>query len=551
MPIRVRLTLLFALGTAIVLAVAGVLFYLLLRVNLRDSVDADLRTRSDLLTVRLADRFDAARPGGAGGVGRADAADLLVGGGSIAQVLRADGTPIVSSPDAGSRPLLTADQLARARAQPTLVTREVRAGTGIRPTGDVRVLAVAVHTGRATMIAVVGTPTHLTDRAEDRVRNVMVVATAPTIALAGLAAWLLSGAALRPVERMRRQAAAMAAAEVVAAGPVAAGGGDPVTAGRNGELAVPATHDEIAALARTMNDLLRRLNAARARDRAFVADAGHELRTPLTVLKAELELAARPGRTREELIEAIVNVSDETDRLIRLAESLLTLARMDGGLVGQGRVALDEVLTRSARAATGFLQARGLRLRLGVADAQRPLEVLGDGDMLRRAVDNLLANAARHAPAGSVVELRGCRAPRRVVGPWVGVDGPGEVVIVQIRDRGPGFPPEFLPHVFERFRRADTARTRDHGGAGLGLAIVAAIISAHGGTVEAANCPDGGAVVTVTLPATAWPPGPPSASLASRSAAGEGAPGRPGEPRRPDGPARQPSARDLRSRRRG
>ncbi|MCL9762053.1 ATP-binding protein [Frankia sp. AiPa1] len=438
--------------------------------------------------------------------------------------------------------------------------------------------------GRTTLVAVVGTPTWLTDRAEDRVRDVMIVATAPLVALSGLAAWLLSGAALRPVERMRRDAASLAAAEDrthPAPRPAAAhptrpspslfpprggpSGGD--APGPAPELAVPGTRDEIAALARTMNDLLARLHAARLRDRAFIADAGHELRTPLTVLRAELELAARPGRTVAELRTAISGAAEETERLIRLAESLLTLARMDGGRLCREPVDLDDLLIRAARAAAGLAAARGIRLAVEVppaaeaspaadvhdaaavhdaAEATVEVEativveanvaggiaaldpgtrggrprVPGDSDLLRQCVDNLLANALRHAPPGSTVDLiltahrdeparpGGATRPRPPAGPshsgehaWDGPTGEGEVVRVTVRDRGAGFPEAFLPHAFERFRRADAARRRRDGGAGLGLSIVAAIVAAHGGVVSAANHPQGGAVVTMVLPA--------------------------------------------------
>ncbi|MCM3925865.1 sensor histidine kinase, partial [Frankia sp. AiPs1] len=133
-------------------------------------------------------------------------------------------------------------------------------------------------------------------------------------------------------------------------------------------------------------------------------------------------------------------------------------------------------------------------------------------DLLRQAVDNLLANGVRHAPPGSAVELRGHRAPGHA-------DGPPGVVVVQVRDHGAGFPAAFLPHAFERFRRADAARARDDGGAGLGLSIVAAIAAAHGGTVEAANHPAGGALVTIMLPA---PPLDGSVAEAAERVRGDG-----------------------------
>ncbi|EFC84419.1 ATP-binding protein [Parafrankia sp. EUN1f] len=475
MPLRVRLTLLFALGTSLVLVAAGVLFYLLLRNDLQNSVDASLRTRFSILAAQLPEASD-------------PEAELKEAGAGPAQLLRADGTVIASTDVAGSAPLLDRDQVAAARTGMTSLTLEMeqRRGTDTEEQ-DVRALAGPLPsaplpsaplptapprtTPRQTVL-VVATETDLVDAAEDRIRNIMIAAMAPTVALAGLAAWLLSGAALRPVDRMRRQTAAISESDSAA------------------ELDVPATRDEIAALATTMNDLLRRLNAARARDRAFVADAGHELRTPLTNLKAELDLAGRPGRTRDDLVEAVGNAAEETDRLIRLAESMLTLARMDSGIVIPRRLSVGDLLDRASRAAAGHAQTRDVTIR---TDADRTLTVDAEPDLLRQAVDNLLANAIRHAPPGTAVEVRAHPA-----------EG-GAAVAVQVRDHGPGFPPDFLPHAFERFRRSDSARTRDHGGTGLGLAIVAATAHAHHGTATASNHPDGGAVVAVTLP-TSQPP---------------------------------------------
>lgn len=451
MPLRVRLTLLFTLGTSLVLVAAGALFYLLLVTNLRDSVDASLHTRFAVLAGQLP---EAAAP----------AAELEEAGAGPAQLLRADGAVVASTEVAGSAALLSRDQLASALTGLTSFTVEVAGHPGHER--EVRALAGPVRSSQGAVL-VVATATDLVDGAEDRVRNIMIAATAPMVVLAGLAAWLLSGAALRPVDRMRRQTAAISESDSAA------------------ELDVPTTRDEIAALATTMNDLLRRLHAARARDRAFVADAGHELRTPLTNLAAELELAGRPGRTREDLVEAVGYAAEETARLIRLAESLLTLARMDSGITMPQRLAIGDILDRASRAAAGYARTRDVTVR---TDADRALSVDADPDLLRQAVDNLLANAIRHAPPATTVEVRAYPTDDATA------------AVVQVRDHGPGFPPEFLPHAFERFRRSDSARTRDHGGTGLGLAIVAATARAHHGTATVANHTDGGAVVTLLLP---------------------------------------------------
>jgi hypothetical protein len=259
-------------------------------------------------------------------------------------------------------------------------------------------------------------------------------------------------------------------------------------------LGVPATRDEIAALGTTINALLARLQGALHRERGFVADAGHELRTPLAILRAELELAARPGRSREALVDAINEAGAETDRLIRLAEDLLLLARADNH--------------------QPFLRPRRLSVPTCCAPrraAQRPgrpsaevtshrhvpeiLDVPADPDRLRQAVDNLLDNATRHSPRGGVVELSAGIARRGVLA-------------IEVEDRGLGFPVDFLPHAFDRFHRAGDARSRDDGGSGLGLSIVRAIVRAHGGAVVATNRAGGGAAVRIELPAVGSPTTP-------------------------------------------
>jgi hypothetical protein len=252
-------------------------------------------------------------------------------------------------------------------------------------------------------------------------------------------------------------------------------------------LAVPSTHDEMAALGSTINGLLARLQGALARERSFVADAGHELRTPLAILRAELELAARPGRSRDELIEAVNHAGHETDRLIRLAEDLLLLARADNAqpFLQPLPLELPDLLSAAARAAGAHAAARGVTVAV---HSPSGLNVVADPDRLRQALDNLLDNASRHAPPGGVIEVNATATE-------------SGMITIEVTDRGPGFPVEFLPHAFERFQRAEAARTRDGGGTGLGLSIVQAIIHAHGGQATVANRPGGGATVTLELPA--------------------------------------------------
>ena len=215
-----------------------------------------------------------------------------------------------------------------------------------------------------------------------------------------------------------------------------------------------------------------------------MADAGHELRTPLAVLRTELELAGHPGRSVDELREAVTHATAETERLARLADSLLFLARGEhDAVVHRADTDVGELVDRAVTAWRATADQAGIRLD-AVHDDDARASV--DPDLVRRAVDNLLDNALRVAPRGTTVTVRTVRA--------------GGSLDLAVEDEGPGFPPDFLPSAFERFRRADDARSRDAGGAGLGLAIVGTIAAAHGGTVAATNRAEGGACVRLSLP---------------------------------------------------
>lgn len=453
--LRLRLALLFAAGTAALITVAGGLFLYQLRDSLDTALDTGLRTRADLFASRLA----------------ATSAPITAGRpDDIVQVLAVDGQLVDSSPAAGTVPLLDSAQRRRALINPVGVTRTV---AGERS----RLLAVPAHLADRPVLVVVGTGTDISDTAEERIQTALVFGGPPSVLLSGVAAWLLAGAALRPVDKMRRQVA------------------DITDTDRTAAIAVPGTRDEIAALATTMNALLTRLQRALARERGFVADAGHELRTPLAILRTELELAARPGRTRQDLVEAVGSAAQETDRISRLAEDLLLLASADDGpgFLRPAPLALSQLLGPAVAGAAvrGAALKVGVRLHLPVC----PPVIFADADRLRQAVDNLLDNALRYAPPGSCVD----------VAVTTGAHGGAPTVVIDVTDSGPGFPAEFLPLAFERFRRADDARARDGGGTGLGLAIVRSIALAHGGRSVVANRPTGGARATIEFPAA--PPG--------------------------------------------
>ncbi|MEV8634925.1 ATP-binding protein [Streptosporangium sp. NPDC051023] len=462
MSLRSRLVTLFTLGVAAVIAIAGAVFLNQLRSSLDSALDETLNARADAVAARLALTRPVSPPEHEGDQ-RDDHQGEFSESDEVTQILTPEGGVLEATGAPRGKALLTADELRRASEDPLSFTTTV---AGER----VRLLATPAR-GAGRTVVVVGTSTEVVDAAQRRARTAIWVASVPAAVVAGFGAWLLAGAALRPVNRMRRRLTEITEHDLGA------------------RLRVPRTRDEIAALARAMNALLDRLQRAMARQRGFVADAGHELRTPLTALKAELELAARPGRSRQMLDDAIAAAATDTERLIRLAEDLLLLARSDEGpdFLRPEPIVLSEVVAASIRSVEAVATSRSIEI---VLRAEAEFRVVADPDRLRQAVENLLGNALRHAPEGSVIDVD----VRRGTG-----EGGRRTVVIEVRDHGPGFPPDFLPYAFERFRRADPGRARERGGAGLGLALVASIARAHGGDAKAANHPDGGARVSMFI----------------------------------------------------
>jgi two-component system OmpR family sensor kinase len=425
LPIRLRLTLAFALAMAVVLAATGAFLYLRLGASLNEGINDSLESRL------------------------AEVSSLVHNNAPVAEI-RSEETfaKVIDPAEPGS--LLSPAEVQRVKAGHVFRV-EHDAAPGVA--GRVRLLATRSE-GR---VVVAGASLDDREEALRKLLAQLLIGGPAALLLASFLGYGLARAALRPVESIRAEAAIIS-------------GEQPVR-----RLPVPRARDEIARLATTLNGMLERLERSRARERRFVADASHELRTPLALLKAELELARRDGRSTEELSGAVSSAAEEVDRLIRLAEDLLVLARLDeGGLpVHVEPLDLRDFLTDVAR---------GRRITVTA-----PVGVTLEGDRLRleQAVSNLLDNALRHG--GGTIELAATVA--------------GDRVELHVRDEGPGFPLELLEHAFERFSRAGSARS--HGHAGLGLAIVDSVAKAHGGLAGATNHPQGGADVWIALPLTA------------------------------------------------
>jgi two-component system, OmpR family, sensor kinase len=449
LPIRLRLTLAFAVAMAVMLVAAGLFLYLRLGAALDRTIDRSLLGRADDVTALV-------RAAGSG-LRQAPGPGLVEQEESFAQVLAPDGAVLDSTPGLRDRRLLSGPELARATRTIVLVDRPPF------PDSDdpLRLLATPVQAEGGPVVVVVGTSTEERVEALESLLRQLLLGGPIVLAVASLLGYGLAAAAWRPVESMRREAEAVSA----------------TAPGRR--LPLPQGDDEIVRLGATLNTMLDRLEAALARERRFVSDASHELRTPLAALRTELELALRRPRPPGELEAALRSAAEETERLSRLAEDLLVLVRADGGglPVHRERLPAAQLLARVRE-----------RYAAQATEAGREIEVEADGvelvaDRLRaeQALGNLVDNALRYGHGE--VQLAALR-------------GNGGVEL-HVRDRGPGFPPEFLDLAFDRFTRADPSR---HGpGAGLGLAIVEVIAHAHGGTAHAANR-DTGADVWVELP---------------------------------------------------
>ncbi|MEU6947627.1 HAMP domain-containing sensor histidine kinase [Streptomyces sp. NPDC046316] len=288
------------------------------------------------------------------------------------------------------------------------------------------------------------------------------VGTAATAMLAGLplllgvvagVTWLVTRRALRPVESIRREMAEITASQDLSR-----------------RVPEPATHDEVARLARTTNETLTALESSVERQRRFVADASHELRSPLASLRTQLEV----GAAHPELLD-VPGAVEDTVRLQNLAADLLLLARLDAGERLAG--APVDLAALAAEEAGG---------RRGVTVAvTESVEVTGSRGQLGRVLANLLDNAQRHARAEVAVTVR----------------REGDRAVLEVADDGPGVPEADRERIFERFVRLDDARGRDEGGAGLGLAIARDVAVRHGGTLAVREAPAGGALFELRLPA--------------------------------------------------
>jgi signal transduction histidine kinase len=451
LSVRARLSVGFAAALLLVLALSGAFVYLSVRSDLNSNLDDGLLSRADDVGALVGDR--GGRQLGGPPIPRADDKE------GFSQILSRGGGVVATTLPAGTGPALDRGQVEQATRGPLFVDHAVR---GVE--GEVRILGRPESSGGQTFVVVVGSSTDDRDETLAGLARAFLLGAPLAIVLASGLGYLLAGRSLAPVAAMRRRA-------------------QEITAERTGErLPLPRTDDEIRRLGETLNLMLDRLEVGLQRERVFISDASHELRTPLAILAAELELADRPDRSPEYLRAAVGSARDEIERLSRMAEDLLVIARFDQGKLPiarqpvELRAPLERVRDRFAH------RAAGSEREIAV-DAPHGPPVDLDPFRVEQALGNLVDNALRHG-AGRVL----LSARRR--------DG---MVELAVSDEGSGFPHGFERDAFERFTRADPGR--GGGGTGLGLAIVRAIAVAHGG--EASIVKGGGSPTTtvrLTLP---------------------------------------------------
>ena len=454
--VRVVTSLAAALSVAVVLLLAGAALVLLTDRILRDTVQETALQQATVVAQRVEANFEDDV--------EKNADDATAKRGDLVQVVRdydPDGPSDIDVIGA-SNPLWSVGPMSSLMPSPGQVEVDrsewVTYRDGIEEddpevTEEVLVVAYGASVKGRDIVVYAAQPLEQVHDAVETVFRLAVVGIPLLVLITGTVTYLAAGRALRPVEAIRARVA--------------------TTRDPSVRVPVPAARDEVGRLAETMNEMLARLQAGQAVQRRFVADASHELRSPLATIATGLELLSRGDADRD----TITALRGETERLGRLVDALLLLARADeSGLRPRFEdVDLDEVAEAERLRPAGRIVPR--------IEAAH-VRVVGDRGQLGQVVRNLVDNACRHARSTVVVS----------------VGHAGEYAALDVSDDGPGVPAEQRTRVFERFVRLDDARARADGGAGLGLAIVAEVVAAHGGTVDVVGSPLGGALFRVRLP---------------------------------------------------
>jgi two-component system OmpR family sensor kinase len=472
MSLRLRLLMAILALVAVGLLVADVSTYRFLRSSLIERVDRQL-DGATFPAIEALTRNGPTQGGPFGHRPREGPSSGLLPAGTYAALIAPDGTveeqtTFTFGEDAPSPPRLPDELSGSADAGPPTSARF----TAEAQDGSISYRVLAEPLDPAAVTLVVAIPLNDVTATLRRLFVIEAGVTAAVLVGVGVLALWLVRRGLRPLDRMGETAGAIAAGDL----------------SRRVESTDPRT--EVGRLGVALNAMLAQIEEAfdertrsEERLRQFVADASHELRTPLTSIRGYAELFRRGAADRpEDLALAMRRIEEEGSRMGELVEELLLLARLDQGRpLEREPVDLAEVVVAAVGGARAVDPGRRVDL-----NANGPVVVRGDANRLRQVIDNLLTNARQHTPAGTPVHVQ------------IGTDG--GIAVLEVRDEGPGIGAADAARVFERFYRADVSRSRDHGGVGLGLSIVAAVVEAHGGTVKVEERPGGGALFRIAMP---------------------------------------------------
>ena len=453
---RARLTAWYVGVLAAIIAVLAVFVAVQLRSELEQRVESSLEA-------------DAAQLARAYPQGRGEFVDVsasllhaLPQGPAASQVLNGSGHVVVAYGREAHRPMVAAEQIRHALGAGNFFTTRTLAPTG----QSFRLWVGDVTAGHGNRVLVVGQSIRSVEDSVASVTFLLVVGGFAALVAAGVGGWWLARRALRPVGQMAEAA-------------------DRIGIDRIHErLSEPKREDELGRLGRTLNRMLERIERGVHEKRRLVADASHELRTPLAVMRSELDVTLLDQRLDPAARAVLESAREEIDRMTRIVENLLTLARVDeGGLkLLPTPVNLRDVAASALEPLRQGAAARGVEIKL----AEGKAVAVADADLVRQVVTNLLDNALKYSDQGSEVEVR----------VWSHDSRAG----LTVKDSGPGIPEEARPRIFDRFYRVDASRNRSSGGSGLGLSISREIVRAHGGRIWVESAEGGGSSFSFEVP---------------------------------------------------
>lgn len=475
--VRIRLTVWYSAVLALVLVVVSATTYLIVRNTSMQRTDAELAVLADSFVVTFEDELaDEAATGTSAVVAAAHQSMIEHRSESDAfAVVDALGQVVTTSNDNSLSNVASNSQVARALTSnefQSFAKQAQREDTTLGTMARARFRAYSRHfkAGDKSLVLVVLHSLHAQNEVLETIRAAFAWMILLGLLLAGTGGYFLARKSLAPVVAMGTRARRIGASNL------------------HERLPVQNAHDELGQLATIFNDLLNRLDQSFERQRRFIADASHELRTPLAILRGEAEVAmSHPGRSAEEYLESVRILHEETSRLIKIVEDLFTLSRADSGQyqLSLEEVYLEEVVADCAHSARTLASEKNIELQV---DAAAECPVQGDESLLRRMILNLLDNAIKYTAAGGRVTIA-CQA------------GTADCE-VHVTDTGSGIPKDLQSRVFERFFRADPARSRAarEGGAGLGLSIAQWIAQVHHGKLDLVQSDTHGSHFAVYLP---------------------------------------------------